>query len=1252
MSLSSHHFQISYGPNDDRLHGFYIPALERSVRYDRSAGYFSSSALAIAAAGVVRLIANEGRMRLLVGAQLSEEDCEAIRRGESLKGTVEAAMAGKLDTPDDLIRKRLEVLAWMVAQGTLEMRVVLPRGRDGAPLPASEAEEYYHPKEGVFADAEGQKVGFSGSSNESVRGWKKNYERFAVHTSWERQVGEDLISPGTPFIRDIERHFDELWNDESDSWIALDVPEAVRRQLLDFCPPDQPREDPLERRPKPKEPKPDEEAVVSTAAERIAFRFLREAPHLPNAARIGIETSTINPLPHQLRVVRETVERYPENFLFCDEVGLGKTIEAGLALRQLVISGKVERALLLVPKSVLRQWQEELYEKFVLNVPRYEDGEIRDVFDREVQHASANPWRACPILLASSQLAKRRERQEEVLDAGPWDLVIVDESHHARRKDFLSGQYRPNRLLELLTGTDNRPGIKDRTRCLYLLTATPMQVHPVEVWDLLRVLGVGGRWGALEDNFFAFFEELRKPFEDRDWEFLLGMVADYLDAGGRWDDRFETVVSTKLGLVEWETIKGLLRSSKRGTAIQQLSADGRAALHEMVKRHTPIRTLVWRNTRALLRRYRERGLLKANVPHRDPRPEWIALTEAERELYDRIDEYISQHYRKYEAERKGLGFVMTVYRRRLTSSFFAIRKSLERRRDFLLGLAKDAGLTDDDVEQADLDFDFGEAEVEGDPAQFMAEVVYIEDFIRELERLGSDSKMEQLVRDLRFIFNQRDTVIVFTQYTDTMDYVRDELREVYGSQIACYSGRGGEVWDGAAWMPRHKETIKEEFRQGEKIKVLLCTESASEGLNLQTCGVLINYDMPWNPMRVEQRIGRIDRIGQTFETVWIRNYFYADTVEAVIYQRLDDRIGWFVDVVGELQPILHKIGWTIEEVAMLPAEKRAKRLEEQIAALREEVERHEGTALDLDAHVEEDPDIEDMPEPPVSLQQLEQTLVRSRALGHLFRPHPEINGAHLLAWKGRDIAVTFVPEVFDRHPNSVQLLSYGEGLLDKLLVSVGEPPHAPEPAGIAELASPAPARVTVFAAPRGAGAEPIRNLPGLQEAVGTAPGDWTPTQVEAADRLGVEAAAAVAAQLQEVEDNRSAAERLALVEAARQILVRCALIELARAQTPDLFEERLPYGFGREAVSALARHGVPFRGLLSLVGPEVPEAHATDTYFGEVQGLGTPHLKRRWEAQRREGVEVLKRYRKALAAPPASEWAQSVLRRWWYTVRS
>ena len=941
-TLTDFPWQIAYGPGDDRLHAFYIPALERSIRFDRATGFFSSAALAIAAAGVVRLIQNGGRMRLLCGAQLSEADVEAIRRGESMEEIVGASMAGSLADPSDTsMRARLEALAWLVAQDRLEIRVVLPRGPDGLPLPGETAREYYHPKEGVFEDAEGNRVAFNGSINDSVNAWQYNYESFHVFTSWPLQIGDDTINT-RPHLVGVENRFQKLWQGEEPSWIALDIPEAAQRKLLKYAPDSPPETDPLEKPTQEPRPEPEEATLPADQHERILFEFLRSAPFLSNAHRLGVTTSTVEPWPHQSRVIGKVVDRYPENFLFCDEVGLGKTIEAGLALRQLIVSGQVRRALLLAPRTVLRQWQEELYEKFVLNVPRYEGGKLLDVFDREIAF-EGRVWDAVPLLLASSQLAKRRERQGEVLhpDAKGWDLVIVDEAHHARRKEFNTGYYRPNRLLELLEGSNGRRGLKDRTRTMYLLTATPMQVHPVEVWDLLRVVGLGGRWGAGKDNFVRYFRELRKLQDGGkpNWRFLLDMLRDELEMGGGIDSRFAAAAADRCGPVEWNVVRGLPFSESREAQIAQLSKKGRAALHELLRRHTPLRRYVWRNTRDLLREYRQRGLLNENVPDRDPKNEWIPLATGpggERDLYERVEEYISEFYRRYEAERRGLGFVMTVYRRRLTSSFYALKKSLERRRAFLLGeVGVEQALTDDDIEQEDLDLDLAETlEGEATDVRLKDELGYVEDFLRQIDNLGTDSKLAHLRTQIGDVFKRRDTVLVFTQYTDTMDYLREELKQVYGGQVACYSGRGGEVWDGTAWVPRLKEEIKSEFRRGESIKILLCTESASEGLNLQTCGVLINFDMPWNPMRVEQRIGRIDRIGQRYGEVWIRNYFYAETVEAVVYQRLSDRIGWFESVVGELQPILHRVAGSIERLAMLSKTERGRRLEDEITALR------------------------------------------------------------------------------------------------------------------------------------------------------------------------------------------------------------------------------------------------------------------------------------------------------------------------------
>ena len=170
--------------------------------------------------------------------------------------------------------------------------------------------------------------------------------------------------------------------------------------------------------------------------------------------------------------------------------------------------------------------------------------------------------------------------------------------------------------------------------------------------------------------------------------------------------------------------------------------------------------------------------------------------------------------------------------------------------------------------------------------------------------------------------------------------------------MACYSGRGGERWDGSGWVGTSKEAIKNAFMQGDEIKILVCTDAASEGLNLQSCGVLINYDMLWNPMRVEQRIGRIDRIGQKYDRVWIKNYFYEDTVEAHVYRRLSDRISWFEDVVGELQPILARVAESIKKVAMTTKEKRAAELNREISAITEELETKSIDGLELNRHLE------------------------------------------------------------------------------------------------------------------------------------------------------------------------------------------------------------------------------------------------------------------------------------------------------------
>ncbi|MEI8173794.1 MAG: helicase-related protein [Deltaproteobacteria bacterium] len=1223
QSLKSCDFQISYGPSDDRLNGFYIPALSRSVRYDRSAGFFSSSALAVASAGVAHLLKNGGTMRLLVGAELDDADVAAIQKGHDLTDLLEMKFLPILEDPEEMARRRLEVLAWMVAEGSLQFRVVLPC-INGKPLPAYLTHDYYHPKEGIFTDGKGDQIAFSGSVNESAQGWEKNYEQFAVYKSWDASA---------PYLKQVHYRFERLWEGKETDWIAIPIPEAVRQKLIRFRPEMPPGHDPLE------DIVATDTSLNGALRERILFQFLRDAPFFPNSDGLCEATAPIVLWPHQRTTANEIIQKFPSRFLLCSEVGLGKTMEAGMALRQLLLSERVKRCLILTPRSVTRQWQEELYEKMGLNIPVYDGKFFTDYFHFILPDSDGNSWEAHPVLIASSQLAKRRERQEELLAAISWDLVIIDEAHHARRKDFLEDRRRPNRLLELLEGAAGQPGLARKTRGLIMLTATPMQIHPLEVWDLMKSLGLGGRWEAAEDNFLKFFAELRKPVDRIDWDFVMAMFQDALATGTDMDDFFARMTEQKIGTVEWEQIRHFGESTKKNVVLKQLSRDAHAHLIRMVKMHTPLRRLMRRSTRRLLRTYREKGILKETVPVRHPQLTWIPMAEDERKLYDRIEEYFSDFYQKYENERKGLGFVMTVYRRRLTSSFCAVQKSLERRLAFLKGQATPEaiqGLTDEDREQEDLELDYDEtAEAAG--KLFAEEIAYVEDFLREIRRLAGDSKWEQLDQEIRETLKSQDTIVIFTQYTDTLDDLREKLRQVYGAQVACYSGRGGEVWNGYKWEGRSKEEIKNDFREARNVKILLCTDAASEGLNLQTCGILINYDMPWNPMRVEQRIGRIDRIGG-HRDVYISNYFYEDTVEARVYQALSRRIDWFEWVVGELQPILSGVEKTIREIALTRKDERKTRLEEAIRQLEEEYERQTAGGFNLDEYLAGEGQDQSGVRYPLAMADLERVLTRTESLKPFWEKHPEIAGAWLLKWNESAIPATFDRDLFDRHPETLRLMSYGEPLFRELLEKM------PSPARNEEIGIPLircsvemHERFVVYYALKDGQVKPVLTLDEL-EAIFNEP----LPEDKAGRGFEDEAKKIFETVIREREQwsgqmtrHARQARRLAQEERGRRLLVEIALCEIVRTQLAGLFNDsEVSAGFDEETLQRLKMKGYPIAPLFHLVDTTGLKPQVDDPFWPKVNGKSEREIRGMVDVIRREIKELLKKL---------SEWQKKPL---------
>ncbi|MXY68847.1 MAG: helicase [Acidobacteriia bacterium] len=1010
-------WQLKYTPEDgDLIRVFYVPALEDAKRYDRLTGYFSAGALALAARGIEGLVHNKGKMRLVVGCTLKEAEIDAIQRGEELRTQVERRLTAlPLTPPNTDAANALELLAWMIGRSHLDVKVAVPC--DEKRLPVNDP-AIFHEKSGVIEDRIGNKLAWTGSLNETEAGWQSNWESINVFTSWGREPKR---------VSTEERNFERLWSDTSPRALVLDVPDAVKQDLLRFLP----REGlPTRLKNEPKKPEPPSPPL--TERQRLIWTFIKRAPSLPNGgSRTGEATAAVTPWPHQVRAFERLYQHWPPRLLIADEVGLGKTIQAGLLLRQAWLASLAKRILILAPKAVLKQWQIELREKFNLNWPIYDGRALRRYETHSVggqaKHESPTRlWHEEPVVIASSQLMRRADRFTTLVeDAEPWDLIILDEAHHARRSAAGSSkQGGPNALLKLMRS------LKSRTQGLVLLTATPMQVHPVEVWDLLDLLGLPPEWAA--PAFLDFFELVNRPKPSGD---ALERMARMFQAVERdLGPASRESVQRLTGLSRLKAGR-LLSALRDGASIprRQLDPAGRSAAIAVMRAHSPIRWLISRHTRELLRRYAKQGVLATAIARRQVDDLFVEMSDAEFELYEAVDEYISNTYnRAASAERSAVGFVMTVYRRRLASSFAALRATLEKRRDARL---HDAVMSAEDSEEdmADdeaLDDVLDEEEVAAIASQALAfeELGEIERLLESIQSLPPDSKLDWLNKTLDELAIQGyGQVMVFTQYTATMDFLREALRSRSDLRLMCFSGRGGEIPSGGvqtAWLRIDREQVKRRFRDGQA-DVLLCTDAASEGLNFQFCGALVNYDMPWNPMRVEQRIGRIDRVGQHHESVRVVNLHYKNTVETDVYRALRNRIGLFEQVVGRLQPILARMPKAVADAVLAgrksaDARNVADRIQEQVAE-------EERGGFDIETALDSETAMPDRPPSPITMDDLDRVIREPDLMppGVQVQPMGPREYSLLAPGMKEPIRITTDPEYYEENSESVELWSPG-----------------------------------------------------------------------------------------------------------------------------------------------------------------------------------------------------------------------------------
>ena len=867
------------GPDNELVEKLYVPALSEAVRYDRCCAYFSSSVLSAAARGfaglIGRLIALGGRaphpaVRLVVNEELAEDDVRAlIETGDT--SALEAALAKRFKTPRDLLEKqRLAMLGWMTKSGLLAVRVGVMRQGEGI----------VHGKFGLVYDASGKAVVFNGSGNESAQGLRANYERLEVSVSWQDKER----------FREYREEFDALWKDTHPHVHTVTLPEALKQKLIKLAPPEPPVTEPTD--------------ALARRRAAMLWRFIAEAPYLESGASACEATSPIDLWPHQRVVIEEASAAWPDGRMLCDEVGMGKTIEATMVLRRLMAGRGVARALLLLPAGLTAQWQEELREKGGLVVPRLQGLDTLIWPDGRTEHLRGLAAALEQDLLIMSRETARTDANANILLAAPtWDLVLMDEAHAARRGKQEEGEFNSATLLLNLL---RQLQIRRKARGFLLLSATPMQTSPWEPWDLMSILGEGGAW--LSDfegvrGFYGLIDGLKNgspsPEDARRAAFLVTSDKHFPPP----PIGFTPIASPQDG----ERRLRFVPPGQKDDVIRWL------------RQGSPLARRMHRNTRKTLRDYHLRGLLPAVPPIRivvDIPFDFQPPNGPERRVYDAVARYIEKRFKELEGEKPGKGFVMTIYRRRAASSPYALRCSLERR---LAGLQRvmtqrasswyidendmPAGLSDADIPEG-LDTRTIPASLPTNPEDARREAAEVTILRDQLRALGAtDTKRDRFFDRIRELSAEGRPILVFSEYAETMEYIRDNLANHYADQVSSYSGGGGAFYREGKWISATKKEITDALKQGT-IRYLVCTDAASEGLNLQTASALINYDLPWNPSKVEQRIGRIDRIGQREREIWVYNFLLKDSVDEKVYGALRRRCGLFMHFVGTMQPVL------------------------------------------------------------------------------------------------------------------------------------------------------------------------------------------------------------------------------------------------------------------------------------------------------------------------------------------------------------
>jgi hypothetical protein len=858
------------------VESFLATRLRGAKTYDRIAGYFCGSILETAGEALESV---EGPIRVVCNSGLHPQDVATARAAATAISQEWCASKPEalVDIGGDVAKLRLTRLYNFLATGKLQVKV----------LP----DQYFglvHGKAGVITLADKSKTAFLGSVNESKSAWTLNYELL-----WE-DSSEDAVTW-------VEEEFKALWGHHAGiplaEFIIEDIDRLSRRTVISSVA--------------------DWRQVPSKEAEPTAASVFVEAPVYRRQAGLW---------EHQKYFVKLAFDAHlytpgGARFVLADQVGLGKTVQLAMAAELMALVGD-KPILVLAPKTLVWQWQDELVE--LLDMPSAVWTGKNWIDENEVEYPSIGPEgiKKCPrrVGIVPTSRATFGCPDAELLKSLGFECIIVDEAHNARRQNLGEGRDAekpdPNNLLDFLYE------MSTRTKSMLLATATPVQVRPVEAWDLLDILSrgseavLGGRWskwrqaeqalallmgqGALPTDELDMWEWMRTPLaprrEHRDFDILrrsLGMTDDDVSANGS----------------DW----GRLKEPDKAR-VQQMFG-------RFVSQHNPFIRHIVRRSRKHLEETRDPS---TGEPYLKPiKVELFGEGDADavrlplylQEAYELAEEFC----KKLGARMKGSGFLKTLLLRRVGSSIAAGRATADKLLSSWQNIdVVTAGIEGEDQSEEE------EHESGGMSKTLTAEErTLLERFVKALDaNRERDPKFEVVRQCLRNEHWIDRGCIIFSQYFDSVNWLAQQLMaDLPGERIAIYAGSGKSgIWKDGRFTPVGREDIKLLVVRRE-IRLLLGTDAASEGLNLQRLGTLINLDLPWNPTRLEQRKGRIQRIGQLNDTVFIYNMRYLRSVEDRVHQLLSSRLQDIYTLFGQVPDVLEDV-WI--EVALGDVERAKK----------------------------------------------------------------------------------------------------------------------------------------------------------------------------------------------------------------------------------------------------------------------------------------------------------------------------------------